>query len=51
MPLAEDVDLAGLAASSQGFTGAELAGLCRWGDHVPWCATKQQGRAVLLSCC
>ncbi|WIA09999.1 hypothetical protein OEZ85_010211 [Tetradesmus obliquus] len=29
MPLAADVDLAGLAAASHGFTGAELAGLCR----------------------
>jgi SpoVK/Ycf46/Vps4 family AAA+-type ATPase len=29
MPLADDVDLDALADSCEGFTGAELAGLCR----------------------
>ena len=29
MPLADDVDLKALAASCPGYTGAELAGLCR----------------------
>ena len=29
MPTAEDVDIAGLAEATEGFTGADLAGLCR----------------------
>ena len=29
LPLAEDVDLAGLAAACHGYSGADLAALCR----------------------
>jgi SpoVK/Ycf46/Vps4 family AAA+-type ATPase len=31
MPLAVDVELEELAQGTEGFTGAELAALCRWG--------------------
>jgi SpoVK/Ycf46/Vps4 family AAA+-type ATPase len=32
MPLADDVEVEDLAQGTQGFTGAELAVLCRWGE-------------------
>jgi ATP-dependent 26S proteasome regulatory subunit len=48
MPLADDVDLAGLAASSQGFTGAELAGLCRWDESASVGFVVWSSRAALF---
>lgn len=61
MPLAADVDLAGLAAASHGFTGAELAGLCRWGGAagvqlgrwgadtwIVWLGSSLDSKATLL---
>jgi transitional endoplasmic reticulum ATPase len=48
MPIAADVDVAALAEATDGFTGAELAGLCR---HAALRAIAQRpGCAVGLGC-